>query len=106
MTVSELSEGVYWFRAESQGKLKHFFILYSLNQRGFIKVFLIFIQINIETKKDIGMQIFLFIVIDIIVFLVLYLGFNINWIIACVISTSLTWAGFYLFYYLVGYRPA
>jgi len=46
------------------------------------------------------MQNIIFIVIDIIVFFILYLGLNINWIIAFFTSTSLTWAGYYLFYFL------
>ena len=49
------------------------------------------------------MQTLIFIIIDIIIFLILYFGFSINWIIASIASTAITWAGFYLFYYLTGY---
>ena len=41
-----------------------------------------------------------FFTIDIILFLILYLGLHINWIIAFVASTALTWAGHYLYYWL------
>ena len=42
----------------------------------------------------------IFLTIDIILFFILYLGLHINWVIAFFASTALTWAGYYLYYWL------
>ncbi len=44
------------------------------------------------------MENFMFILIDTLVFVLLFLGLGINWITAFFVSTALTWAGFYIFY--------
>lgn len=46
----------------------------------------------------------MFILIDTLVFVLLFLGLGINWIIAFFASTALTWAGFYLFYQFQSWR--
>ncbi len=52
------------------------------------------------------MQNLFFIILDTLVFFLLWLGFNVNWIIAFFISTAITWAGFYAFYALCYYQKS
>lgn len=46
------------------------------------------------------MDTFIFIVVDIIIFFLLWLGLKLHWILASLLSTGITWLLFYAWYAL------